>query len=336
MENETESFSDKAKELVPFFIMAAFVLIVQVGSLWLSATEYMASQPPLDNPENVGYAFYYIIGLLIISALLIFLLRRKKKVIRLAIRLAIYTSIGMTLFYFFVAVLDKAVGDSTYIVILSILFALALTVLIHKYPEWYIIDITGLMIAIGICTLLGISLSYMPIIILMVGLLIYDFIAVYKTKHMITLAHGMMDLKLPILFVIPKKWNYSFIKDDFSEEMEPNKEIPEEKDKTDSVLESAEGEEQKKKSDALFMGLGDAVIPTLLVISSNHFLEHDGIIAIPSLFAMIGTLVGFVALMYLVSKGKPQAGLPFLNTGAIVGFVIGVIVSGTAISISLL
>ena len=323
MENETESFSDKAKELVPFFIMAAFVLIVQVGSLWLSATEYMASQPPLDNPENVGYAFYYIIGLLIISALLIFLLRRKKKVIRLAIRLAIYTSIGMTLFYFFVAVLDKAVGDSTYIVILSILFALALTVLIHKYPEWYIIDITGLMISIGICTLLGISLSYMPIIILMVGLLIYDFIAVYKTKHMITLAHGMMDLKLPILFVIPKKWNYSFIKDDFSEEMEPNKEIP-------------EGEEQKKKSDALFMGLGDAVIPTLLVISSNHFLEHDGIIAIPSLFAMIGTLVGFVALMYLVSKGKPQAGLPFLNTGAIVGFVIGVIVSGTAISISLL
>ena len=323
MENETESFSDKAKELVPFFIMAAFVLIVQIGSLWLSATEYMASQPPLDNPENVGYAFYYIIGLLIISALLIFLLRRKKKVIRLAIRLAIYTSIGMTLFYFFVAVLDKAVGDSTYIVILSILFALALTVLIHKYPEWYIIDITGLMIAIGICTLLGISLSYMPIIILMVGLLIYDFIAVYKTKHMITLAHGMMDLKLPILFVIPKKWNYSFIKDDFSEEMEPNKEI-------------SEGEEQKKKSDALFMGLGDAVIPTLLVISSNHFLEHDGIIAIPSLFAMIGTLVGFVALMYLVSKGKPQAGLPFLNTGAIVGFVIGVIVSGTAISISLL
>jgi Uncharacterized protein conserved in archaea len=336
LENETESFSDKAKELVPFFIMAAFVLIVQVGSLWLSATEYMASQPPLDNPENVGYAIYYIIGLLIVSALLIFLLRRKKKVIRLAIRLAIYISIGMTLFYFFVAVLDKAVGDSTYTVILSILFALALTVLIHKYPEWYIIDITGLMIAIGICTLLGISLSYMPIIILMVGLLIYDFIAVYKTKHMITLAHGMMDLKLPILFVIPKKWNYSFIKDDFSEETEQADEKSEEKDKTDLALESAEGEEQKKKSDALFMGLGDAVIPTLLVISSNHFLEHDGVIAIPSLYAMIGTWVGFAALMYLVSKGKPQAGLPFLNTGAIVGFVIGVIVSGTAISISLL
>ena len=336
MENEIESFSDKVKDMVPFFIMAAFLLIVQVGALWLSATEYMASQPPLEDPENIGYAAYYIVGLLIISALLVFLIRKKKKLIRFAIRLVIYISICMTLFYFMIAITDKAIGWSDYTIIFSILCALALTLLTYKYPEWYVIDIVGLMMAIGICALFGVSLSYMPIIILLIGLLIYDFISVYKTKHMITLAHGMMDLKLPILFVIPKKWNYSFIKDDFSEEIESDNKILEEKEKSDLILEAAEGEEQKKKSDALFMGLGDAVFPTILVISSNHFLEHDGIIAIPSLYAMIGTWVGFAALMYLVSKGKPQAGLPFLNTGAIVGFVIGVIVSGTAISISLL
>jgi presenilin-like A22 family membrane protease len=30
-------------------------------------------------------------------------------------------------------------------------------------------------------------------------------------------------------------------------------------------------------------------------------------------------------------KGKPQAGLPFLNTGAILGFFAGVLISGASI-----
>jgi presenilin-like A22 family membrane protease len=37
---------------------------------------------------------------------------------------------------------------------------------------------------------------------------------------------------------------------------------------------------------------------------------------------MIGTLVGFAVLMTVVVKGKPQAGLPYLCSGAILGYVI--------------
>jgi presenilin-like A22 family membrane protease len=37
---------------------------------------------------------------------------------------------------------------------------------------------------------------------------------------------------------------------------------------------------------------------------------------------MIGTLVGFVILMSFVIKGKPQAGLPCLGGGAILGYII--------------
>ena len=336
-----ESFSDKLKGIVPYLIMAAFVLIVQVGSLWLSATEYIASQPPLDNPESIGYSIYYMIVILIFSAIVVFLFRKNKKFL---VQGVILLSICVTLFYVFMAVIDKAFGYSYYTIAFSILCSLALTVLLYKYPEWYVIDAAGLLIAVGACSLVGVTLSYMPIIVIMIGLLIYDFISVYKTKHMLTLAHGMMDLKLPILFVIPRKWNYSYIKEDFAEEKEEAqseakaeaKSENEMKTETENPAEENKTDKKKRKSDALFMGLGDAVIPTLLVISSNHFLPHDGYISTPSLFAMIGTLVGFTALMYVVSKGKPQAGLPLLNTGTILGFVIGVIVSGTAISINLI
>lgn len=328
--------------------MGLFILIVQAGSLWLSATEYISSQPPLENPESVGYSVYYIIMLILFTALIIFLIKKNKTFI---IRGIIYFAIAMTLYYVFTALLDKAIGLTYFTLILSIIAAVAFTILLYKYPEWYIIDFAGLMISIGACAVIGVSLSYVPIIVLMIGLLIYDFISVYKTKHMLTLANGMMDLKLPILFVIPKKWDYSYVDEDFSdddddaENTEPSKET-----ETGEVLAAAEIVEEvkieerdaaseikkkKKKSDALFMGLGDAVIPTLLVVSANHFIEHDGLISMPSLFTMVGTFVGFAVLMYVVSRGNPQAGLPFLNTGAILGFAAGVLISGATVSFSL-
>lgn len=37
---------------------------------------------------------------------------------------------------------------------------------------------------------------------------------------------------------------------------------------------------------------------------------------------MIGTLVGFAVLMSVVIKGKPQAGLPYLCSGAILGYLV--------------
>lgn len=348
------TLSQKLEDLVPYFIMGIFILIVQAGALWLSATDYISSQPPLENPESVGYSIYYIVVLLLFTALIVFLLRKNKTFV---IRGIIYLAIAVTLYYVFAALLDKAVGLSTPTMVISIAAAILFAVLLYKYPEWYIIDFAGLMISIGACAVIGVSLSYMPIIVLMIALLIYDFISVYKTKHMLTLANGMMDLKLPILFVIPKHWRYSYRKEDFSEAEEggtPQETEPESRLLTTEPADLTKAGEtelieitstkpdaqteiikKKRKSDALFMGLGDAVIPTLLVVSANHFIEHEGVLSMPALGTIVGTFVGFAALMYIVSRGKPQAGLPFLNTGAILGFAAGVLISGASISWSL-
>ena len=83
--------------------------------------------------------------------------------------------------------------------------AIIATVLLYKYPEWYVIDALGLLLAAGVASIFGVSLGTVPVILLLVILAVYDAISVYKTKHMITLAEGVIDLKTPILFVIPKK-----------------------------------------------------------------------------------------------------------------------------------
>ncbi|MFQ6121218.1 MAG: presenilin family intramembrane aspartyl protease PSH, partial [Methanosarcinales archaeon] len=134
---------------------------------------------------------------------------------------------------------------------------------------------------------------------------IYDAISVYKTKNMIALAEGVMSIKVPILFIVPKSLDYSFI-----DQEEPEKEI-----ESDIV-----------ERGAYYMGLGDAVIPTVLVVSSNVFIPHKGFIGLPALGAIIGCMFGYMVLARSVRKGKPQAGLPFLNTGTILGFIAGSLV----------
>jgi len=159
-------------------------------------------------------------------------------------------------------------------------------------------------------TLIGISLSILPMFILLVFLAIYDAIAVYRTKHMITMASSIVEMRLPVLLVIPKSLKYTF--------------LDQERLKKQLDKEEARG--------ALFIGLGDIIIPGTLVISSFTFLSSsEKYFGIPAnlcvaLFTLLGILVGYTFLMKFVLKGKPQAGLPLLNSGAIFGYVIGYLI----------
>ena len=104
----------------------------------------------------------------------------------------------------------------------------------------------------------------------------YDAISVYKTKHMITLAEGVIDLKTPILFVVPKRRDYSFIRD--------------------GIGKLNEGGERG----AFIIGMGDLIMPSILVVSANVFLQGwrlAGIINLPALGAILGSLVGLGVLL---------------------------------------
>jgi presenilin-like A22 family membrane protease len=72
--------------------------------------------------------------------------------------------------------------------------------------------------------------------------------------------------------------------------------------------------------------MGDLIMPSIRVVSANVFLKGWrllGIINLPALGAIIGSLVGLGVLLSYVASGKPQAGLPPLNGGTILGFLVG-------------
>jgi presenilin-like A22 family membrane protease len=291
-------------EYLPLVGMAGFIVIVQVLALTMASPMESEGMQAFENPSSVWNPVYYIILILVFTVFILFVIKTDKKYILHAILLF---AVAATMYYVFVVFIDT---------IPAILLTAAITILLYKFPEWYIIDITGILVGAGASAIIGISLEILPTLILLILLTIYDIISVYKTKHMITLAEGVMDLHAPILFVVPKRRDYSFVKQDFA-------------------AEAGAGERG-----AYFMGLGDAVMPTILVVSASVFLPAGcmavqlpllGGVALPVVLAAIGTLIGYTVLMIVVMGGKPQAGLPFLNTGAILGYVTGCVVAGIPI-----
>ena len=172
------------------------------------------------------------------------------------------------------------------------------------YPEWSVIDLVGILIGAGAAAIFGISFAVLPALVLLIALAIYDFISVYETKHMVSLAEGVVDLNLPVLFVLPVIG--------------------------DCVMKVVTGsfpsERRRKTREArsVFYGAGRCSNPDRFGNICKYVLECPNVwlINVPALGAAIGTLAGYVGLMLLVLKGKPQAGLPFLNSGAIVGLLI--------------
>ncbi len=287
------------KRIVPFLVMPLLLLAVEIGSILLSLPVQAAGITAFEDPTSIANPFIFILILLVFTGFLLLLIKYgKKKWIAAIIALSIF----LTFVYIFTALVYVVTGDPNLGIFLIFTLSILATVLLYKYPEWYVIDGLGILIASGVAAIFGSSLEYYLVVLLLVLLAVYDAISVYKTKHMITLAEGVIDLKTPILFVIPKRRNYSFIRDGIG--------------KLDDGGERA----------AFIIGMGDLIMPSILVVSANVFLKGwrlAGIINIPALGAIIGSLAGLGVLLYFVASGKPQAGLPPLNGGTILGFVLG-------------
>jgi presenilin-like A22 family membrane protease len=190
----------------------------------------------------------------------------------------------------------------------SLLALVATTLLFEALllePAWFVVDLVGFVAAGALIALLGISFAILPTFILLGVLAVYDAIAVYGTKHMVSLAEVVTELKLPILMVMPGRAGYDYARSG------------------GFVEQRARPVEERE---AMFMGLGDIVFPGILVVAAYVWLPTTpaylgiGVNLLVALGALAGALVGYAALMRLVRSGNPQAGLPFLNGGVLAGY----------------
>jgi presenilin-like A22 family membrane protease len=247
----------------------------------------------------------YIILVLAMTGVLLILIKRSKIGMLKAL---LFTAMGLGLFSIVSLFAMLAGGGEVLSLALGATLAASLIILLLKYPRWYVVNGAGMVLGVGAALVLGLSLGILPSLILLALLSVYDALSVYVTKHMLTLAEGVGNLGLPIVLIVPGR----------------------------------EGEERKKldlhdrskdqEREMMLMGLGDTIIPSVLVVSAAANLSPVSSTGWSSpamtvaVLTLAAAMMGFLSLMFLISKGRPQAGLPFLNGSAIIGYTVSYLI----------
>ncbi len=269
-----------------------------------------------SNPQSPTAPIFILI-VIVLAPLAILLFARRRgglEAIRHVVLIGIAASLYLTLYATF-DLLPGAVLLPPYAAEIALAPGLTLAAIVSAglylallvEPQWYIVDLAGFAAGGALIAILGISFGILPALLLLSLLMVYDAIAVYRTKHMVSLADAVTDMKLPILMVMPETAEYDY----------PHA----------PPLREQRGRPVEERS-ALFMGLGDVVIPGTLVVSAFVWLPSVprflgvGANLLIALAVLGGSLVGYAVLMRRVATGNPQAGLPFLNGGAIAAYLL--------------
>jgi presenilin-like A22 family membrane protease len=341
------------REIAAVGFMLVMFVSAQVLALLLTPSFDAAGIQGFDDPEDWTNGLVLIGIILAFTAVILFIARKRKE--RL-IQWIILVAVGMTIAYVFFALefnvvflagLERAYTTvEGQAVLWLVAFALAAvpTWLLYTFPEWYVVDLVGILVSAGAVAIFGTSFTPLTYTIVLAGTAVYDAISVYKTKHMLDLADSVLELHLPIMLVVPKSRDYSFLdekgglRDDREKDRPDQTDAPKETGPTythatpvgpgPAPLTAPGSEDPKAKApakggrDAMFIGLGDIVIPSILIVSAASFAPSNAS-PWPAFGALLGTLAGFLFLMSFVLRGKPQAGLPSLNGGAFLGFLLG-------------
>jgi presenilin-like A22 family membrane protease len=297
--------------------LLALYVGAQLVALALAVPFKSAGLASTSNPNSPAAPLFIIAAIVIAPLLILWFTRRKGGIstLRAVLLVAISASLNLTLYYTLELLLPAthfippAEAGLLFDPAATIAAAIAVTILLALWiePQWYVVDVAGFLAAGALIALLGISFSILPVFILLIALAIYDYIAVYRTKHMISLADVVTEMRLPILMVMPSSAGYDY---------------------TQAPSLQATREQPVEEREATFMGLGDVVIPGALVASAFIWLpSHPAVAGVGAnlwvaLAAIVGSLVGYALLMRRARSGNPQAGLPFLDGGAIAGYIL--------------
>jgi len=291
-DNETE----KQEKITPVliknsrqvFIIEAFLFILTLG-LGIAAAfrinQILAVQkitlPQVSSPE---FIIYFLLGTLFLFLISHFLKLKKEKS-------TIFRGIFILVVFF---------GGSLFLQIwipdiLALILMFFLVLWWAKRPSVLIQDICVILAIAGVGSSLGVTFAPLTIILLLVIFSIYDFIAVYKTKHMVKMAKEMIENKAILALVIPQTL-YGF------------------KENLGKI---------KLGGQFLILGGGDVIFPLLLSAS----LIPQGVINsfIVAIFAVVGLAVSF----YIFSSQKFRQAIPALPPIAlfsIIGFLITLII----------
>ena len=289
----------KIRRIVPE--ISAMIIFVASSLFAIYVSEQLIIQDAgikaTSTTGGIGNGLIFIPIIIVFSFAVIFLARKRK------VRFLKWIFILMVTYVVFYVSLIISVPIAAYIadtlfefnvISLAIVIVLPLLFLylLAFRNEWYVVDASGIMLVAGVSSVWGVIVGIWAAVALLIIFAVYDYISVYKTKHMIALAEAAVDENLPLLFVIPSRRGT----------------------KLNDITFAGRGEHG-----AMMLGFGDIAMPSILVVSAFTYSYPVNWFYFV-LFTMIGVLAAMF-LLFFTNVEKPAPGLPYINTGAILGFL---------------
>jgi presenilin-like A22 family membrane protease len=300
-----DATSEEGFDLGPAAGVVTLYVVTILAGLALSEPFRAADLVAFEDPSSLGNVGLIVAEVLVFTAVLLVAFRYD-----LGEQLARVAVVGGVAYFLWLplsAFLSGPAGSA-----LAVGLALSVAVVLWVYPEWYVIDLAAVAFGGAGVALFGVSLSPLPVLALLVAMAAYDAYSVYGSEHMQSLGSGVVDLKLPMVFVVPGDREFSLLA-------------------VEDMDELAAG--------ATLLGLGDALFPGLLAVSAATFLDAPAAVAglnAPALGALAGAVVGILALQYLLYRvRRVHAGLPVLNGATIGGYLLGAVAGGVPLATTL-
>jgi presenilin-like A22 family membrane protease len=299
-------------------IILIFLLIqmigLYIGSEYISLIRSDVLPPPevipgvsSNSPEVSFLLFGYMIAT---TAVMLFVIKVKKSFVRGIEAFVVFVSSWLTFSFLIPFSIQNAWLNATSAIFsplgivgavlfnlltLDLLLAVALTTWKVLKPTIISQNVAAIFSGSGVGALLGLSLGLIPSIIFMMILSVYDFVSVFITKHMVTMAKAVTERPMAFTIAAPHEFKQA-------------KYVPSKK--------------SKKKVHVFQLGLGDVIIPLMFSVAiMNQFTIFH------SLMSLAGSIVALIVLTLIITR-KPMAlpALPFICSGALAGYIISLFV----------
>jgi len=278
-------------KMIIFFVIAQ-ILALFIGTTLIDnankITEYQSLNIAPAAPEDITNVVY-ILGMVVLAALMllvVFLFPARELIIRL-LEFSSTVAASTIVFFVFLSFLGIPASDLFAFVISLGLFGV-------KYVAPQIRTMLALISSAGVAAVIGFSLDPFPMIVLVIGIAIYDMIAVWWTGHMVTFAKQFVKMKTT--FTITATGERS---------------MPAQKGKG----------KRKMVLGAIELGTGDLAIPGALCVSAYKL----GSFFFP-LCAIIGGAVGLYLVLETVERDrKIMPAMPFIGLFSILFLFVAII-----------
>ncbi len=302
-------------------ILTMFMLVqfagIALATLWFNGATYqqITSAQIASGPSNVLLLLAYII-LLAVAMILIFRFYHGAKLFRVIEGVVIF----IASFYVFLVIIAYFTQSSNIATIGAAIIAILLVAAKNKWVK--LKNVAAIIASIGVGAVLGFGFSFIAAIAFMGLLAIYDFVAVFITKHMITLANVVTDNNLAFMVdmneveAVPKS---DFSKKELSEYNKYVKSSGQRGKKILSAMKKTSSMGMVPISANVALGTGDLAIPLMVAVSAYKLTLSF----VPSFFIAFGAVLGLILTMFILRKYKRALpAIPPLFLGVLIGFAL--------------